>query len=88
MILYTGVAKRGVILFFVISELSKIDPMYQFSLNYFANLFRNIITNTYDEGDRIVVLKENLTKTIFLIICRGLFNKHKQIFSFILAIEI
>jgi dynein heavy chain len=88
MILYTGVAKRGVILFFVISELSKIDPMYQFSLNYFANLFKNIISNTYDEGDRIVVLKENLTKTIFLIICRGLFNKHKQIFSFILAIEI
>jgi dynein heavy chain len=88
MILYTGVAKRGVILFFVISELSKIDPMYQFSLNYFANLFKNIISNTYDEGDRITVLQENLTKTIFLIICRGLFNKHKQIFSFILAIEI
>ena len=43
MILYTGIARRGVILFFVISELCKIDPMYQFSLNYFANLFTNII---------------------------------------------
>ena len=52
MILYTGIARRGVILFFVISELCKIDPMYQFSLNYFANLFKNIISNTFSEGER------------------------------------
>ena len=88
MVLYTGVAKRGVIMFFVISELSKIDPMYQFSLNYFNNLFKNIISSTQTEGERIKVLTDNLTTTIFLIICRGLFNKHKQIFSFILAVEI
>ena len=44
MIMYTGVARRAVIIFFVIIELAKIDSMYQFSLNYFSNLFRNIIT--------------------------------------------
>lgn len=41
--LYTGVALRGVILYFVISELSLIDPMYQFSLNYYSKLFNQII---------------------------------------------
>ena len=65
MVFYTSVAKRGVILFFVISELCKIDPMYQFSLNYFTILFKNIIANTYNDGDRIIGLQDNLTKTIF-----------------------
>lgn len=39
-------------------------------------------------GDRIQELISAITKTIFQIICRGLFNKHKQIFSLMLAIQI
>ena len=86
--LYTNVAKRGVVLYFVICELAKIDPMYQFSLNYFTKLYKNVIQNTKHKGDRIIQLKTCLTWTIFQIICRGLFNKHKRIFSFLLASQI
>lgn len=32
---YRPVATRGSVLYFVIASLSEIDPMYQFSLNYF-----------------------------------------------------
>jgi dynein heavy chain len=37
--LYIPVSVRGTVLYFVISELSMIDPMYQFSLTYFKKLF-------------------------------------------------
>ncbi len=34
-------AIRGTVLYFVISDLALIDPMYQFSLSYFKKLFLN-----------------------------------------------
>lgn len=37
--LYTIVAIRGTVLYFVVSDLAGIDPMYQYSLGYFKNLF-------------------------------------------------
>lgn len=33
--LYRGIARRGSILYFVIASLSNIDPMYQYSLDFF-----------------------------------------------------
>jgi len=36
---YKPVAKHGSILFFTISDLANIDPMYQYSLSWFINLF-------------------------------------------------
>lgn len=55
--MYTGVAKRAVVIFFVIIELAKIDSMYQFSLNYFSNLFKNIITQEVEQENRIECLR-------------------------------
>lgn len=36
---YRVVARRGSVLYFVISDLALIDPMYQYSLEYFSKLF-------------------------------------------------
>jgi len=36
---YRCVARRGSIIYFVIADLSLIDPMYQYSLEYFIKLF-------------------------------------------------
>lgn len=33
-------------LFFVVSDLGNIDPMYQYSLNYFIELFSQSIRNS------------------------------------------
>lgn len=38
--LYRPVAKRGSVLYFVIAILANIDPMYQYSLEYFIKLFK------------------------------------------------
>jgi len=36
---YRGVAKRGSVLYFVVADLANIDPMYQYSLEFFTKLF-------------------------------------------------
>lgn len=38
---YRPVAKRGSILYFVIADLANIDPMYQYSLDFFSKIFVN-----------------------------------------------
>jgi len=41
--LYTSVAVRGSILYFVIADMGGVDPMYQNSLVYFKSLFNKAI---------------------------------------------
>lgn len=48
---YTPIAKHSTILFFTIVELANIDPMYQYSLVWFVNLFTNAIDNTEKVDD-------------------------------------
>ena len=88
---YNIVAERGALLYFVISDLSVIDPMYQFSLSYFIKLFNQILRTAEespDQDERILILLNTITETVYLNICRGLFNTHKLIFSFSIASKI
>lgn len=41
--IYVPVAIRGTVLYFVVSSLNSIDPMYQYSLGYFKKLFRQAL---------------------------------------------
>lgn len=38
--LYRVVAKRGSVIYFVIADLALIDPMYQYSLEFFIRVFK------------------------------------------------
>lgn len=40
---YRDIAKNSSILFFTIADLANIDPMYQYSLSWFVNLYINSI---------------------------------------------
>ena len=40
---YKPVARHAAVLFFCISELANIEPMYQYSLAWFVNLFEDAI---------------------------------------------
>lgn len=78
-------------MYFVIQDLAQIDPMYQYSLTYFIKLFILIIETTekFDDVEkRVQTLLKQITETIYLNICRGLFNAHKLIFSFSIATKI
>ncbi|CAG9323486.1 unnamed protein product [Blepharisma stoltei] len=88
---YQKVARRGSILYFVIADLANIDPMYQYSLSYFSKFFNAIIDQAPASADpqaRIEILITAITEVIYSNICRGLFNAHKLIFSFLLAAQI
>lgn len=88
---YIPVAIRGTVLYFVISDLSLIDPMYQFALSYFKKLFLNAIetaTVDNDQAIRIDNILDSITKLMFTDICRGLFESHKKIYSFLMCTAI
>lgn len=66
--------------------------MYQNSLTYIKKLFNDAIDKTKESRDilekRIDALKEEITKTLYVNICRGLFEAHKLIYSFLICTSI
>jgi dynein heavy chain len=88
---YRRVAIRGSILYFVIADLAGIDPMYQYSLVYVKRLFNQAIEKSKkvkDLEERLAILIDNITRTIFTNVSRGLFEAHKIIFSFLITTSI
>ncbi|KNC97013.1 uncharacterized protein SPPG_09508 [Spizellomyces punctatus DAOM BR117] len=88
---YRPVAIRGSVLYFVVADLAGIDPMYQFSLKYFKNLFSGCILSSEKSEDlptRIGILCKNATYNTFANVSRGLFEQHKMIYAFMICVEI
>ncbi|KAJ3101998.1 Dynein heavy chain 6, axonemal [Phlyctochytrium planicorne] len=88
---YRPVAIRGSVLYFTIADLAEMDPMYQFSLKYFKNLFNQCIVDSEKSDNlhkRILTLCKNATYVTFLNVCRGLFEAHKQTFAFMICVAI
>ena len=88
---YRPAAERGALIYFVIADLARIDPMYQFSLAYFLRLFNRCIDDSEkaDElGARLQHLQDYLTSAVYSNVCRGLFEAHKLIFSFLMTVQI
>lgn len=85
---YRPLASKGAVLFFVVTSLAEIDPMYQFSLRYFTNVFCSVLEEEHEKlsfEKRINFLMTEETRAIYSNIGRGLFERHKLIFSFLLA---
>nr|CAB3238690.1 dynein heavy chain 6, axonemal-like [Phallusia mammillata] len=65
--------------------------MYQFSLQYFNSIFNMTITNA-EQADtldkRLKTLLEETTFAIYRNVARGLFERHKLIFSFMVCVDI
>ncbi|XP_063073303.1 dynein axonemal heavy chain 6 [Engraulis encrasicolus] len=88
---YRPVATRGSVMYFVIASLSEIDPMYQFSLKYFKQLFNATIKDSEKNSDlsaRLEILLSSTLLAAYTNVSRGLFEQHKTIYSFMLCVEI
>lgn len=78
-------------LFFCISDLASMDPMYQYSLDFFKGLFQTAIQNSEPSEDleeRLDFINKETLESLYRNICRSLFEKDKLIFSALLAFKL
>lgn len=83
---YRSVAKRGSVLYFVIADLSLMNDMYQYSLEYFSGIFKRRLDKAAKSDvheERINNLLGDITSSFYTNICRGLFEVDKLLYSYL-----
>ncbi|VEN36858.1 unnamed protein product [Callosobruchus maculatus] len=89
--LYIPVANRAQILFFCLADLSNVDPMYQYSLEWFIAIFVSSMAETDKSPEidaRVKTINDYFTFSLYSNVCRSLFEKHKLHFAFLLCVRI
>lgn len=88
---YKPVSDRASVLYFILNELYKVNPIYQFSLKSFTIVFHRAIASTEPEEDtnkRVTLLQDSVTFNIFMYTCRALFERDKLTFMAQIAFQI
>uniref|UniRef100_A0A668AR25 Dynein, axonemal, heavy polypeptide 9 like n=1 Tax=Myripristis murdjan TaxID=586833 RepID=A0A668AR25_9TELE len=81
---YRPVAVRASLLYFIMNDLNKINPMYQFSLKAFNMVFHKAVESAEayeDVKSRVNTLIDCITYSTFNYISRGLFERDKLTFT-------
>eukprot|EP00592_Proboscia_alata_P015189 CAMPEP_0194394788 /NCGR_PEP_ID=MMETSP0174-20130528/124051_1 /TAXON_ID=216777 /ORGANISM="Proboscia alata, Strain PI-D3" /LENGTH=2316 /DNA_ID=CAMNT_0039190629 /DNA_START=658 /DNA_END=7604 /DNA_ORIENTATION=+ len=80
---YRPQAAEGAMLYFLLTKLCAIDHMYQYSLDSFITFFEKSVHRAKKAEnilDRVNSLRDSLRITIFTVVSRGLFERHKIVF--------
>ena len=88
---YRPAAARASVLYFILNDLFKINPIYQFSLKAFSVVFHVAIERSEAADDvklRVQNLTDCITYSVFMYTTRGLFECDKLIFTTQMAMQI
>eukprot|EP00327_Prymnesium_parvum_P015479 CAMPEP_0113272674 /NCGR_PEP_ID=MMETSP0008_2-20120614/23450_1 /TAXON_ID=97485 /ORGANISM="Prymnesium parvum" /LENGTH=4484 /DNA_ID=CAMNT_0000122153 /DNA_START=48 /DNA_END=13502 /DNA_ORIENTATION=+ /assembly_acc=CAM_ASM_000153 len=88
---YRPVATRSSLLYFLVVDMASINNMYMVSLQQFLQLFDYSIENSDKAplaSKRIINIIEYVTFHVTLYMWRGLFERHKKIWTLMLAMKI
>lgn len=88
---YRLVAKRGAVLFFVLSDMAGVNSMYQYSLSSYLEVFAYSLRKALPHtilARRLDNIINTLTKNVYDYGCTGIFEKHKLLFSFQMTVKL
>ncbi|XP_077481740.1 dynein axonemal heavy chain 9 isoform X2 [Stigmatopora argus] len=88
---YRPAAARASLLYFIMNDLNKIHPMYQFSLKAFSVVFQKAVMKAEPNDDlkqRVSNLIDNITFSVFQYTTRGLFECDKLTYIVLLTFQI
>jgi len=87
---YTYHSLRCAALYFIIGDLCVVDPMYQFSLDWFIAMFNLSIQKAEakeSKDERFAELFRSFIQLLFIMVCRGLFEKDKLLYAVMLCFK-
>ncbi|XP_014249835.1 dynein heavy chain 12, axonemal-like isoform X2 [Cimex lectularius] len=88
---YKPIADYSANLYYTITELPNVDPMYQYSLSWFINIYTVSIEFSGKSkmmDFRLRYLKEGFLRALYASVCRSLFDKDKPLYSFLVCTAI
>jgi dynein heavy chain len=91
---YKDIGFRVSNLFFCVMDMSNVEPMYQFSLEWFIELFKLAIvqsgqqaSNPSKDSTRNNDIINTFQEYLFVRVCRSLFERDKLLFSFLIYLK-
>jgi dynein heavy chain len=87
---YKDLALRCAALYFIVGDLCNVDPMYQFSLDWFIKMFNLAIDRAEDKEsreERFAELFRSFIQLLFIMVSRSLFEKDKLLYSIMLCLK-